>query len=118
MKQLIAALFITLFSITLMADMVSEKEKTEKIKKKFVHNFSSRSCKGIQFNSKDRCLANYCTQADAVEVYLIISKREYRNAVTCFKNVFEPCASSCSVDSANAVSKKCNSLLNQCIRKH
>lgn len=117
MKKLIAALMITLSSMALMADMISEKAQTEKVKKKIVHTFASRSCRGISYNSENRCMANYCTQADAVEVYLIISKNDYRNAVACFKRVFEPCASSCSADSAENISRKCNTLLNQCIRK-
>lgn len=116
MKQLLAAALVFLFSMVLMADMVKEKEKTENMKpKKHVYAFASRECKGIGFKTGDRCLANYCTQADAVEVYLIISKKDYRNAVSCFKTVFEPCATSCSAGSANTVSAKCNALLNRCI---
>lgn len=117
MKQLLTAVLVFLFSMVLMADMVKEKEKIEKKKsKKNVHAFSSRECKGVGFKASDRCLANYCTQADAVEVYLIISKKDYRSAVSCFKKVFEPCASSCSAGSADTVSAKCNALLNRCIR--
>jgi|GEM_PF-2889835 len=116
MKQLFAAVLVFLFSMVLMADMVKEKEKTESRKsKKHVHAFASRECKGVGFKAGDRCLANYCTQANAVEVYLIISKKDYRNAVSCFKNVFEPCVISCSAGSADTVSEKCNALLNRCI---
>ncbi len=117
MKQLLTAVLVFLFSMVLMADMVKEKQKIENSKsKKHVHTFASRECKGVGLKTGDSCLANYCTQADAVEVYLIISKKDYRDAVSCFKKVFEPCAVSCSAGSADTVSAKCNALLNRCIR--
>ncbi len=108
---------VLFFSVVVLADMTAQKRASETPKKKkFVHTFAARDCKGISMNSKNRCLANYCTQADGVEVYLIIGKKEYRDAVACFKNVFEPCNATCSAGSADTVSRRCNRLLNRCIR--
>ena len=79
-------------------------------------DFASQSCKGFNLASKNRCMANYCHQADAVTIYKLISKEDFQKAKVCFKKVFEPCASACSAGNSLKNAQRCNALFNKCVQ--
>ena len=110
MKKIIC---YTLIILTIGFFTVEAAEKDVADEKK---DFATQSCKGYTLASENRCMANYCHQADAVTIYKLISKEEFQKAKVCFKKVFEPCASACSAKNSLKNATRCNALFNKCVQ--
>jgi len=108
MKKIFLSALILMFCIIFPVLNVSG--KSEK------YPFASGDCEGFDRINGEYCKVNYCTQAETVDIYRLISKTEYKNAAACFKNVFEPCTKSCSTGNSREIAKKCNTLLSSCIK--